>query len=201
MPERVTVGSLKISADLYNLVRDEIAPDTEIKPNDFFKALEEIVRDLEPKNKKLLQKRDELQEQIDEYFKKSKKFSAADYAKFLEKIGYIVPEGKDFQVETKNVDPEISSLAGPQLVVPVDNARFALNAANARWGSLYDALYGDPRYNNIIDEEGGKEFSKSYNPKRGAAVIEWGNKFLDLSAQRYELVKAGAGHYRTSPKR
>lgn len=173
------IGKLNISDDLYKLVKGEISPGTGIEADDFFRSLEKIVADLESKNQQLLRKRDGLQQKIDEYFKSAEKFSADEYKKFLEEISYIVPEGGDFVVETANVDPEIATLAGSQLVVPVDNARFALNAANARWGSLYDALYGDPRYNNIIGTDNGKDFTKGYNPKRGAAVIARANQFLD----------------------
>jgi malate synthase len=173
------VGNLEISDDLYELVKNEIAPDTGIDADDFFTSMESIITDLEPKNRELLNKRDELQRRIDEWFAGQGEFSASAYEEFLKEIGYIVPEGEDFQVETQNIDPEIAEIAGPQLVVPVDNPRFALNAANARWGSLYNALYGDPRFNNIIDANGGRSFTDGYNPERGLAVITKANEFLD----------------------
>jgi len=177
MASRVEVGGLRIDEPLYRLVRDEIAPGTGVKANDFWKSLGAIVRDLGPKNRALLAKRDRLQKQIDQWHlaRSGQPFNRADYTAFLREIGYLVPEGKKFKITTANVDAEIAAIAGAQLVVPLDNARYALNAANARWGSLYDALYGT----NVIPEEEGAEKGEAYNPRRGAKVIAYTEEFLD----------------------
>ena len=173
----VEIGGLKVDAKLYNIVRKEIAPGTGVNAERFWKSLGEIVRDLGPKNRALLDKRDRLQAQIDQWHtaRKNQSFNREEYTAFLKEIGYLVPEGKNFKVTTANVDPEITEIAGAQLVVPLDNARYALNAANARWGSLYDALYGT----NVIPEEGGAEKGESYNPRRGAKVIAYAEELLD----------------------
>ena len=173
----VEIGGLRVDAKLYKLVRDEIAPGTGVNVDRFWRALGGIVRDLGPKNRALLQKRDRLQEQIDHWHlaRRGRPFNREEYKTFLQEIGYLVPEGKRFKVTTANVDLEITAIAGAQLVVPLDNARYALNAANARWGSLYDALYGT----NVIPEEGGAEKGESYNPRRGAKVIAYAEEFLD----------------------
>ena len=177
MANVVEIAGLKVDERLYGLVRDEIAPGTGIDPDRFWRALGEIVRDLGPKNRALLEKRDKLQKQIDEYHlaRKGRPFDQKEYRSFLHEIGYLVPEGEDFQVTTTDVDEEIKDIAGPQLVVPLDNARYALNAANARWGSLYDALYGT----NVIPEDDGAEKGTAYNPRRGAKVIAYTEEFLD----------------------
>ena len=177
MANRVEVGGLRIDEQLYRLVRDEIAPGTGVKADDFWKSLGAIVRDLGPKNRALLAKRDRLQKQIDQWHlaRSGQPFNRADYTAFLREIGYLVPEGKKFKITTANVDAEIAAIAGAQLVVPLDNARYALNAANARWGSLYDALYGT----NVIPEGEGAEKGEAYNPKRGAKVIAYTEEFLD----------------------
>ena len=173
----IEVGDLKVDEGLYRLVKDEIAPGTGVSVERFWKSLGEIVRDLEPKNRSLLEKRDRLQAQIDQWHRarKGQAFNRDEYQAFLKEIGYLVPEGKNFRVTTANVDPEITDIAGAQLVVPLDNARYALNAANARWGSLYDALYGT----DVIPEEGGAEKGEHYNPRRGAKVIAYAEEFLD----------------------
>ena len=177
MANRIEVGQLKIDEGLYRLVRDQIAPGTGVEANAFWASLGEIVADLAPKNRTLLHKRDALQQRIDEWYlsTKGEPVEPNEYEDFLGEIGYLLPEGGDFQATTTDVDPEIAEVSGPQLVVPVDNARYALNAANARWGSLYDALYGT----NVISEEDGKEKSGGYNPVRGAAVIAQAEAFLD----------------------
>jgi malate synthase len=177
MANFVEMGGLKVNKELYHLVRDEIAPGTGVNADRFWKSFGEIVRDLAPKNRALLEKRDKLQKQIDQYHlaRKGQPFNREEYKTFLKEIGYLVPEGKSFKVTTANVDPEITEIAGAQLVVPLDNARYALNAANARWGSLYDALYGT----NVITEEGGAEKGEFYNPRRGAKVIAYTEDFLD----------------------
>ncbi|MDP2603647.1 MAG: malate synthase G [Deltaproteobacteria bacterium] len=177
MMKAVEISGLKVDEKLYNLVRKEIAPGTGVNAERFWKSLGEIVRDLGPKNRALLDKRDRLQAQIDQWHtaRKNRLFDREEYTAFLKEIGYLVPEGKNFRVTTANVDPEITEIAGAQLVVPLDNARYALNAANARWGSLYDALYGT----NVIPEEGGAEKGESYNPRRGAKVIAYAEELLD----------------------
>src|SRR5688572_5151285 len=142
MAEYVTHGGIKVAVPLYDLVRNEIAPDTGIAPDAVWTLLDSIVRTLGPRNRALLEKRDALQAKIDAWLA-ARRGAALDpkaSAAFLREIGYLVPGGPAFKVTTANVDPEIASVAGPQLVVPVDNPRYALNAANARWGSLYDAL-------------------------------------------------------------
>ena len=177
MASRVEVGNLNVDGRLYRLVRDEIAPGTSVKSDGFWKSLGEIVQELGPKNRALLEKRDALQQQIDHWHRerKGRPFNIGEYTNFLKRIGYIVAESKNFKIKTANVDAEIAAIAGAQLVVPLDNARYALNAANARWGSLYDALYGT----NVISQEGGAEKGEFYNPRRGAKVIEYTEAFLD----------------------
>ena len=177
MGNRIEVGQLKIDEELYRLVQDEIAPGTGVKADAFWTSLGEIVADLAPKNRALLDKRDALQQRIDEWYlsTKGEPVEPNEYEDFLVEIGYLLPEGGDFQATTANVDPEIAEVSGPQLVVPVDNARYALNAANARWGSLYDALYGT----YLLSEEGREQKDAAYSPERGAAVIAQVEAFLD----------------------
>ena len=153
MADAVEIGGLKVDKCLYQLVQDEIAPGTGVNSSDFWTELGQIVRQLGNKNRILLEKRDALQKQIDEWHqaRKGQPTEMNEYKEFLTGLGYLLPEGEDFRVTTTNVDPEIATIAGPQLVVPVDNARYALNAANARWGSLFDALYGT----DVISEEDG----------------------------------------------
>ena len=177
MGNRIEIGNLRIDEDLYLLVRDEITPGTGIDADAFWKAFDDIVAAFAPENKSLLEKRDSLQEQIDAWHlaRKGQPLDSAAYSAFLTDIGYLLPEGRDFTVITEDVDVEIAFIAGPQLVVPVDNARYALNAANARWGSLYDALYGT----DVIDESDGATRGTTYNPIRGKRVIEYTERFLD----------------------
>ena len=177
MTNPIELGELSIDRNLYQLINDEIAPGTSIEPKSFWSALGEIVQDLGARNKTLLEERDRLQERIDTWHRerKGEPIDAAEYRDFLIEIGYLLPEGEDFTISTGNIDPEISKIAGPQLVVPVDNARYALNAANARWGSLYDALYGA----NLIPEDDGADKGTSYNPVRGARVVGKTNDFLN----------------------
>ena len=176
----VEIGGLRVSEILYNLVRDEIAPGTDVDPGAFWIALGEIVRELGPGNRALLERRDRIQEKMDRWYRerKGRSLDRDEYRAFLADVGYLVPEGDHFELTTARVDPEIASVAGPQLVVPVDNARYALNAANARWGSLYDALYGT----DVIPEEPGAEKGDTYNPVRGARVIAAAEAFLDDAA-------------------
>ena len=180
MSETVSVGGLQVAKCLYDLVNDEIAPGTGVDPAGFWTALESIVRDLGPKNQALLERRDAFQKTLDDWHqaRKGQAIDQSEYQAFLAEIGYLVPEGTDFTISTENVDPEISTLAGPQLVVPVDNARYALNAANARWGSFYDALYGT----DVIPEVQGCKRTKKYNPVRGRKVIDYARDFLDKTA-------------------
>ncbi len=177
MTETVTVGGLKIAAELYALVRDEIAPGTGVEPDHLWQGLGAIIRDLAPQNAACLAKRDALQAEIDAWLQADPARAADPLAQqaFLREVGYIVPEPAPFKGSTANVDQEIAQLAGPQLVVPVDNARYALNAANARWGSLYDAFYGT----DLIPEGDGTEKGTGYNPARGALVIDRANAWLD----------------------
>lgn len=178
MSERIQQGGLQIDAALYRLIEEQIAPGTGVNTQDFWQAFEAIIADLAPKNKALLAKREDFQAQIDTWHQANPKADFASYKQFLLDIGYLLPEGDDFAVSTENVDSEIAEQAGPQLVVPVKNARFALNASNARWGSLYDALYGT----DAISESGGAEKGRGYNPIRGAKVIEFARKHLDQVA-------------------
>jgi malate synthase len=180
MSERVVIDGLQIAQPLHDLVRDRAAPGTGIEPEAFWSALAAILRDLAPRNRELLEQRDALQAQIDTWHveRRGQPHDAAAYQAFLQQIGYLVPEGNDFTIAIGDVDPEIATIAGPQLVVPVNNARYALNAANARWGSLYDALYGT----DVLGEEDGCERGSGYNPKRGDRVIAAAAAFLDQSA-------------------
>ncbi|EPL1710868.1 malate synthase G [Acinetobacter baumannii] len=174
MTARIQKGKLAIAKELYDFIENEALPGSGLDSETYWKNFEQVVVDLSPKNKALLAKRDELQAKIDEW-RRNNKFELGAYKAFLTEIGYLLPEVEDFQITTENVDEEIALLAGPQLVVPVRNARYCLNAANARWGSLYDALYGF----DVISEEGGAEKGKGYNPVRGAKVIEFAKNFLN----------------------
>ena len=177
MTEYLDKGNLQVSKSLDNLITKKVCHSIDLSPETFWSKFEEILNEFSPRNKKLLEKRESLQEQIDNWHiaNKGKDFDKTAYKDFLKEIGYLLDEGDDFSIDTANVDPEISTIAGPQLVVPVMNARFALNAANARWGSLYDALYGT----DVISEEGGAERGGAYNSVRGNKVIEFSKKFLD----------------------
>ena len=175
MTERVQRGELAIAKELYDFIVNQALAGTGVSADDYWAKFEAVVANLTPKNKALLAKRDELQAKIDAWHRANPSFPRAEYKAFLTEIGYLVPEGADFSITTENVDEELAILAGPQLVVPVRNARYALNAANARWGSLYDALYGF----DVIDEADGAEKGKGYNPVRGAKVIAFARNFLN----------------------
>lgn len=178
MTDRVEIAGLRIARELHDFVGNEALPGTGIAADAFWTGFSAIVHDLAPKNRTLLAKRDAMQEQIDAWYRANgAPIDMEAYKNFLKQIGYLVPEGPAFSVSTDNVDPEIAIVAGPQLVVPVMNARYALNAANARWGSLYDALYGT----DAIPETGGAEKGKSFNPVRGAKVVAWAKNVLDES--------------------
>ena len=170
-------GSLSVSTDLESFLRSEVLPGLDLSEEHFWTSLEKIINEFSPKNKTLLGIRESMQEQIDAWHlaNPGQEKNLDIYKNFLKKIGYLLEEGRDFKITTENVDPEIASIAGPQLVVPVMNARFALNAANARWGSLYDALYGT----DMISEENGASRAGAYNPVRGDKVIEFAKNFLD----------------------
>jgi malate synthase len=180
MTNYISHGGIKIAKPLHDLVRDEIAPGTGIAPEAVWTLLDTVVSTLGPRNRALLAKRDALQAKIDTWLAAQRGATPDPQATaaFLREIGYLVPVGPAFTVTTTNVDPEIATVAGPQLVVPVDNPRYALNAANARWGSLYDALYGT----NVIAEDGGAGKGTGYNPIRGERVIARANEFLDEAA-------------------
>ncbi len=180
MTSHITLGTIAVAKPLYDFINDEALPGTGIEPAALWRSLEAILAELMPVNQALLAKRDELQARIDGWHRdrRGQAFDHAAYRAFLREIGYLQPEVPDFKVGTANVDPEIAEVAGPQLVVPVMNARYALNAANARWGSLYDALYGT----DAISEDDGATRGGGYNPLRGAKVIAYARDLLDQVA-------------------
>ena len=188
MTERVNEGKLSISTSLHALLEQEIAPDLNLDTAKFWQDFQKIAEKYIPINEDLLKKREELQTKIDEWHLSNKDFDFDSYKSFLKDIGYLVEEGADFEISTANVDAEIAQIAGPQLVVPVMNARFSLNAANARWGSLYDALYGT----DMISEDDGADRGGAYNPVRGDKVIDFSKNFLNdylpLTEGRYQDV-------------
>src|SRR4051812_33241785 len=175
--DRVTVGNLRVARVLHDFITNEALPGTGLDADSFWAGVDKVVTDLAPKNQDLLARRDDLQAHIDKWHRQRVigPFDAAEYQAFLTEIGYLQPEPADFTVTTSGVDPEITSTAGPQLVVPVLNARFAINASNARWGSLYDALYGT----DVIPETDGADKGSSYNRVRGDKVIAYAREFLD----------------------
>ena len=169
--------SLKVSKDIKDFLENEVLDGLDISSDHFWKSFEEILNEFSPRNKELLEKREDIQSSIDAWHieRRGSEHNHMEYKSFLEEIGYIAPRSEDFTITTSNVDPEIKTIAGPQLVVPVMNARFALNAANARWGSLYDALYGT----DVISDEDGAKRDGGYNPIRGDKVIAFAKNFLD----------------------
>jgi len=177
MANRLKRGNLQVSEILVDFIEKDALPDTNISADTFWSNLELILDKFVPENKKLLEIRAKMKSQIDDFYKvnSGRDIPHDEYVNFLKDINYIVPQGDDFKIETENVDPELALKAGPQLVVPVTNARYALNAANARWGSLYDALYGT----DAISEDDNAEKSASYNPIRGEKVVSFGREFLD----------------------
>ena len=185
--DRVAVGNLRVARPLYDFVTSEALPGTGIDPDSFWAGVDKVVTDLTPRNEELLARRGELQAAIDKWHRQRVigGIDEREYAQFLTDIGYLLAEPGDFTITTSGVDPEITSTAGPQLVVPILNARFALNAANARWGSLYDALYGT----DVISEEGGAHRGPGYNRVRGDKVIAYVRRFLD------DVVPLASGSY------
>ena len=196
MTERVVVDGLSVAKVFHDFISKEALPGTGVPEAAFWARLSRLIHDLAPRNRALLKKRDDLQAKIDAWHRarKGQSFDLPAYKSFLGEIGYLVPEGPDFAVDTANVDDEIARIAGPQLVVPVTNARYALNAANARWGSLYDALYGT----DALPEDGGATRGGSYNPVRGSKVFAWTKRFLDeiapLAKGSHTQVKGYAVH-------
>ncbi|MFC6491120.1 malate synthase G [Nitratireductor sp. GCM10026969] len=179
MSDRVEIHGLKIARELYDFAMKEALPGTGVEADGFWKSLAAIVDALTPENRALLERRGQLQATLDAWYRENGlPADAASHEAFLREIGYLLPEGPGFSITTENVDPEIAEVAGPQLVVPLMNARYALNAANARWGSLYDALYGT----DVIAESDGAERGRGYNPKRGEKVVAWARAFLDECA-------------------
>ena len=187
MTETLKYGNLTVAKELDEFLKSEVVEGIGVDADHFWKSLETILDEFGPRNKELLQKREDIQDKIDQWHlsKKGELHDQDAYISFLKEIGYLLEEGDDFEISTDNVDEEIKTIAGAQLVVPVMNARFSLNAANARWGSLYDALYGT----DMISEEGGADRGGAYNPVRGDKVIEFSKNFLD------ETVALSSGSY------
>ncbi|MCD1159644.1 malate synthase G [Peribacillus frigoritolerans] len=175
MGEYVKVGNLQVASVLFEFINKDGLPGSELNQEQFWVDFEKLVHDMSPKNKKLLARRDEIQTKINTWHRENKEMDFAEYKTFLQEIGYLEPEGEDFHITTEGVDDEIAFQAGPQLVVPVDNARYAINASNARWGSLYNALYGT----DVISEKEGAYREGSYNEVRGGEVISFAKDFLD----------------------
>ncbi len=190
MTNRIQRGDLQVSEELDKLISEKVCMNIDVEPERFWNSFNEVVKEFTPRNKALLAEREELQTKIDNWHKENKEFDKETYKSFLKEIGYWVDTNENFEIETSNVDSEISTIAGAQLVVPVMNARFALNAANARWGSLYDALYGT----DMISEDGGAERGGAYNPVRGDKVIEFSKNFMNenfpLSNGTYQEIAA-----------
>ena len=177
MSQSVELSNLRVASTLSDFIANEALPGTGVSETQFLSGLHRVVQDFGDRNRSLLEQRDRLQEQIDEWHQTHELNDAtrSNYQQFLRQIGYLVPEGHEVEITTQDVDPEIAQVAGPQLVVPLSNARFALNAANARWGSLFDAFYGT----DVIASAPGIEAGSVYNPKRGNLVVAKGQAFLD----------------------
>jgi malate synthase len=198
MNDTVKIDAINIDPVLHDFVTNDVIPGTGIEPAAFWRGFAALIQRLAPRNAALLAKRDRLQASIDQWHRQhpGADFDAAQYKAFLSEIGYLVAAGPSFTVTTAHVDREIAAVAGPQLVVPVNNARYALNAANARWGSLYDALYGT----DAIPEDGGAGRSGGYNPTRGARVIDFARDFLDESLPLEHASHRDAVAYRVTPQ-
>ena len=196
MSDRIDCAGLQVDSQLHALLVHDIAPGTGIDPEHFWQGVADIWAELGPENRRLLSERDRLQSKIDQWHRDraGEAWDAEAYQQFLVDIGYLLPQPTPFSITTANVDPEIALIAGPQLVVPVMNARYALNAANARWGSLYDALYGT----DAISEDGGAERGGAYNPVRGERVIAWGRNFLDAHCPLLSGSHVNASAYRVA---
>ncbi|WHY74805.1 malate synthase G [Fictibacillus enclensis] len=193
MENYVQKGNLQVAQELYEFIQSEALPGTGVNPDTFWSEFEGLIQDLTPKNRELLARRDEIQDRINEWHLDHKdRFDFESYKEFLQEIGYLEPEAEDFEITTQGVDDEIAIQAGPQLVVPVNNARYAINAANARWGSLYDALYGT----DAISEENGAERGASYNQIRGERVIAFGREFLNQTIPLKDASHEDAVQYR-----
>tara|TARA_Y100000816_G_scaffold101886_1_gene71063 strand:- start:1762 stop:3918 length:2157 start_codon:yes stop_codon:yes gene_type:complete len=190
MTNRIQKGDLQVSEELDKLITEKVCVDIDVEPDHFWNSFNAIVKEFTPRNRALLEEREELQTKIDNWHKENKDYDKETYKSFLKEIGYWVDTNDNFEIETANVDEEISTIAGAQLVVPVMNARFALNAANARWGSLYDALYGT----DMISEDDGADRGGAYNPVRGDKVIEFSKNFMNenfpLSNGSYQEIAA-----------
>ncbi len=193
MSARIECAGLQVDPEIHALLESEILPGTGVEPAAFWKALADIVKTFTPRNRELLAIRDEMQAKISAWHKANPgaDYDRAAYKTMLEDIGYLLPQAAPFKIATQNVDPEIAEIAGPQLVVPVMNARYALNAANARWGSLYDALYST----DVISDEDGAVRAGAYNPVRGHKVIEWARDFLDAHFPLNQGTHKQAAHY------
>ena len=193
MTDRIAAGGLQVDKALYDFINDEALPGTGVSADTFWSGFDRLVHDLAPQNRDLLVRREELQRRIDAWYRENRDepIDLQEYKAMLREIGYLVPEGEDFSAATANVDPEISTVAGPQLVVPVTNPRYALNAANARWGSLYDAFYGT----DAIPEDDGCARTADYNPVRGDRVIARSRAFLDTAAPLTDGSHADAAGY------
>ena len=185
---RLEHAGLRVERALSDFINERALPGSGVQPDRFWAGLSKLIHEFGPRNRALLDKRDDLQTAIDAWHvaRRGQRFNATEYQEFLREIGYLVPEGAPFSIDTANTDPEFASIAGPQLVVPITNARYALNAANARWGSLYDALYG-------TDAMGDLPKGKGYDAERGARVIAWGRNFLDTAAPLAKGSWADAG--------
>ncbi|MBD3663618.1 malate synthase G [Sulfitobacter aestuariivivens] len=193
MTDRIEREGLQVDSGLQSFIEEQALPGTGVDPGAFWQGFSDLVHQYGPKNRALLARRDEIQQEIDRWHlaRKGQTHDAEAYTAFLKEIGYLVEEGPDFEIETRNVDPEIAAVPGPQLVVPITNARFALNAANARWGSLYDALYG-------TDALGDLPAGGSYDPARGARVVARAKAFLDEAVPLAEGSHADVAGYRVA---